>query len=57
MARITGIRVDHVGIAVHAIEDAEPFLELLGCEKLVDETVEDRFRWAYYRLGAHRGSN
>lgn len=51
MARITGIRVDHVGIAVHAIEDAEPFLELLGCEKLVDETVEDRFRWAYYRLG------
>lgn len=46
-----GIRLDHVGIAVRRIEDAEPFLELLGCEKLVEETVDDRFTWAYYRLG------
>ena len=45
------IRVDHVGIAVEAIADAEPFLELLGCEKLTEETVEDRFTWAYFRLG------
>lgn len=45
------IRVDHVGIAVWSIADAEPFLELLGCTKLVEETVEDRFTWAYYRLG------
>lgn len=45
------IRVDHVGIAVWSIDDAEPFLELLGCTKVVEETVEDRFTWAYYRLG------
>jgi len=47
----TPIRVDHVGIAVTDVETAEPFLQALGCEKLTDETVEDRFRWAYYRLG------
>ena len=45
------IRVDHVGIAVRSIADAEPFLESLGCTKVVEETVEDRFTWAYYRLG------
>jgi len=50
-AHDTPIRVDHVGIAVTDVETAEPFLQALGCEKLTDETVEDRFRWAYYRLG------
>jgi len=45
------IRVDHVGIAVESVAAAEPVLLALGCEKLIDETVEDRFRWVYYRLG------
>lgn len=45
------IRVDHVGIAVESVAAAEPVLLALGCEKLLDETVEDRFRWVYYRLG------
>lgn len=45
------IRVDHVGIAVRSVADAEPVLLALGCEKLSDERVEDRFRWVYYRLG------
>ena len=48
----TPIRVDHVGIAVESIEDAEPILFALGCEKLADrEGPEGRFRWVYYRLG------
>jgi methylmalonyl-CoA/ethylmalonyl-CoA epimerase len=51
MPNDVAIRVDHVGIAVRSIRDAEPFLELLGCTKFLEETVEDRFRWAYYRLG------
>lgn len=45
------IRVDHIGIAVESIENAESILTTLGCEKLLDDTVEDRFRWAYYQLG------
>lgn len=45
------IRVDHVGIAVESVADAEPILLALGCEKLIDDTVEDRFRWVYFRLG------
>ena len=45
-------RVDHVGIAVESVADAEPLLELLGAEKLVDEPDYDQgFRWAYYELG------
>ena len=52
MTHGTPIRVDHVGIAVHSIDDAEPFLSLLGCEKLHDEIGKSGdFRWAYYRLG------
>ncbi|WP_458190746.1 VOC family protein [Haladaptatus sp. NG-WS-4] len=51
MSHGTPIRVDHVGIAVESIENAEPVLMALGCERLVVEPVEDRFRWAYYRLG------
>ncbi len=47
----TPIRVDHVGIAVESIETAEPVLFALGCERLLVESVEDRFRWANYRLG------
>ncbi|MCT9096737.1 VOC family protein [Haloarchaeobius sp. HME9146] len=51
MTHDTPIRVDHVGLAVESVADAEPVLLALGCEKLSDETVEDRFRWVYYRLG------
>lgn len=61
MAHDVPIRVDHVGIAVPSIADAEPVLEALGCEKLLDERVppgsdpppdgDARLRWAYYRLG------
>jgi methylmalonyl-CoA/ethylmalonyl-CoA epimerase len=47
----TPIRVDHVGIAVESVADAEPVLLTLGCEKLHDDTLEGRFRWVYYRLG------
>ncbi|SEH37235.1 methylmalonyl-CoA epimerase [Halopenitus malekzadehii] len=44
-------RVDHVGIAVEDVESAEPLLTALGCRRLVDDVVEDRFRWVYYELG------
>ena len=47
----TPIRVDHVGIAVEAVATAEPVLRALGCEKLYEDVVEDRFRWVYYTLG------
>lgn len=48
----TPIRVDHVGIAVESVADAEPVMQALGCEKLVDESgPNEEFRWAYYRLG------
>ncbi len=50
MTHDTPIRVDHVGIAVEAIETAEPVLFALGCRKLVDETVAG-FRWAQYDFG------
>jgi methylmalonyl-CoA/ethylmalonyl-CoA epimerase len=51
MTHGTPIRLDHVGIAVEDVDSAEPLLTTLGCEKLVDEDVEGRFRWVYYRLG------
>ena len=45
-------RVDHVGIAVTDIDDAEATLFALGCERVYRETVEDRtFEWATYVLG------
>lgn|GEM_PF-455957 len=45
-------RVDHVGIAVNSIADAEPLLELLGAEKLIHEPDHEQgFTWAYYELG------
>ena len=50
-AHDTPIRVDHVGIAVEAIPDAEPVLFALGCRKLIEESVEGRFRWAQYDFG------
>ena len=45
------VRVDHVGIAVRSIDEAEPILRALGCEKLHEEPAGERFTWAYYRLG------
>jgi len=63
-AHDTPIRVDHVGIAVRSVAEAEPLLLALGCERLSDEAVtaegsvpfdaagdDARFRWTYYRLG------
>ncbi|ELZ28753.1 hypothetical protein C474_14704 [Halogeometricum pallidum JCM 14848] len=47
----TPIRVDHIGIAVESVDNVEPFLSALGCEKLLDDTIESRFRWVYYELG------
>lgn len=56
MAHETPIRVDHVGIAVESIADAEPILFALGCRKLIEEPVEGRFQWAQYdfEMGASR---
>lgn len=56
MAHETPIRVDHVGIAVESIADAEPILFALGCRKLTEESVEGRFHWAQYdfEMGASR---
>jgi len=49
---VTDVRIDHVGIAVSDIEDAEPLLELLGCEKLLEHAEpEVGYTWAYYELG------
>jgi methylmalonyl-CoA/ethylmalonyl-CoA epimerase len=45
------IRVDHTGIAVDSIDDAEPVLFAFGCRKLIQESVEGRFRWAQYDFG------
>jgi methylmalonyl-CoA/ethylmalonyl-CoA epimerase len=45
------IRVDHVGIAVESVSDAEPVLFALGCDRITDDVVDDRFRWVYYELG------
>ncbi|MDQ2056194.1 VOC family protein [Halobellus sp. H-GB7] len=47
----TPIHVDHVGIAVESVEDAAPVLDALGCERLLDDTVDGEFRWVYYSLG------
>ncbi len=47
----TPIRVDHVGIAVESVADAEPVLLALGCEKLHEDSLDERFRWVYYALG------
>ncbi|WP_416841621.1 VOC family protein [Haloferax sp. DFSO52] len=45
-------RVDHVGIAVTDIDDAEATLLALGCACVHRETVTDgTFEWATYSLG------
>ncbi|MFC7134779.1 MULTISPECIES: VOC family protein [Salinibaculum] len=53
MSHETPIRVDHTGIAVESIPDAEPLLFALGCRKLIEESVEGRFRWAQYDFGTN----
>ncbi|MFC4541293.1 VOC family protein [Halosolutus amylolyticus] len=46
------MRIDHVGIAVESIEDAEALLFVLGCEKIHEESSEyGEFTWATYVLG------
>ena len=45
------VRVDHTGIAVDSIADAEGVLFAFGCRKLIEESVEGRFRWAQYDFG------
>lgn len=45
------IRVDHVGIAVESVSNAEPVLLALGCDRITDDVVDGRFRWVYYELG------
>jgi methylmalonyl-CoA/ethylmalonyl-CoA epimerase len=45
-------RVDHVGIAVHDVADAEPTLRALGCTRLHRETAPNSaFEWVTYALG------
>jgi methylmalonyl-CoA/ethylmalonyl-CoA epimerase len=51
MTHDTPIRLDHAGIAVRSIPDAEPVLFALGCEKRIEESVAGRFRWAQYDFG------
>ena len=52
MTEMPDVRVDHIGIAVESVTDAEPLLRLLGAEKLVhEEDPTGAFRWAYYLLG------
>ncbi|KAB1189874.1 VOC family protein [Haloferax sp. MBLA0076] len=50
--RMPPARVDHVGIAVERVDDAEATLLALGCECVHRETVADgTFEWATYVLG------
>ena len=52
MADLPAMRVDHVGMAVESIDDAEAFLLALGCEKIHEERSEyGSFTWATYVLG------
>lgn len=52
MPAMPAIRVDHVGIAVESIDDAEGLLLALGCEKIHEErSVYGEFTWATYVLG------
>jgi len=46
------MRVDHVGIAVESIAEAEPVLFALGCERVrAEENAYGEFTWATYALG------
>lgn len=52
MADLPAMRVDHVGIAVDSIGDAERLLFALGCEKIHEEGSEyGEFTWATYVIG------
>ncbi|WP_126661828.1 VOC family protein [Haloterrigena salifodinae] len=52
MSEMPAMRVDHVGIAVESIDDAEALLFVLGCEKIHEESSEyGAFTWATYVLG------
>ncbi|MFU8869036.1 VOC family protein [Natronococcus sp.] len=52
MSEMPAVRVDHVGIAVESIEEAEGLLFALGCEKIHEERSEyGSFTWATYVLG------
>lgn len=52
MAELPAMRVDHVGIAVESIDEAEELLFALGCEKIHEERSEyGEFTWATYVLG------
>lgn len=51
MSEHPAVRVDHTGIAVESISDAESVLFAFGCRKLIEESVEGRFRWAQYDFG------
>ncbi|WP_293032306.1 VOC family protein [Natronococcus sp.] len=52
MPGMPAVRVDHVGIAVESINDAESLLFALGCEKIHQERSEyGSFTWATYVLG------
>jgi methylmalonyl-CoA/ethylmalonyl-CoA epimerase len=45
-------RVDHVGIAVHDVDEAATTLQALGFDPVYRETVDDdSFEWATYVLG------
>lgn len=44
-------RIDHIGIAVESIDDAEGLLTALGATKVHEETTAETFTWATYRLG------
>lgn len=46
------MRVDHTGVAVESIEEAEPFFFALGAEKIHQEASKyGDFTWASYVLG------
>ena len=52
MSELPPMRVDHAGIAVESIPEAEPLLYALGCEKIHEEPSEYAdFTWATYVLG------
>lgn len=52
MAELPQMRVDHTGMAVESIEEAEPFLFALGAEKIHEEaSTYGEFTWASYVLG------
>ena len=47
------IHLKHVGIAVESVESSEPILSTIGCQKILEDTVDGELRWALYRLGGN----